>query len=129
MTDHFLFERVGPLLGVGVDLSLRARRSGRGQRTWVAQPSFSKAQMRRAQVGSAWWELCQDSPIEAMASGQKFAALSRDSNGRSPIRWQIEFTDHVTWCSTATLTKLAQKNAVTAPHQDNVITPPSTAGA
>lgn len=29
--------------------------------------------------------VCHDSPIEAMASGQKFADLSRAANGRSPI--------------------------------------------
>src|SRR5262249_40384258 len=50
-------------------------------------------------------------------------------NGRSPIMWQMELVDHVTWCSTATRTNPAQKNAVSAPHQDQVINPPSTAGS
>jgi hypothetical protein len=49
--------------------------------------------------------------MDAMASGQKFAERSRALNGRSPIRWQIELTDQVTWCSTATRTRPAQKNA------------------
>ena len=43
--------------------------------------------------------------------------------------WQIELIDQVTWCSTATRTSPAQKNAVSAPHQDIVIRPPITAGA
>ena len=46
---------------------------------------------------------------ERNASGQKFADLSRAANGRSPIMWQIELTDQVTWCSTAMRTRPAQK--------------------
>src|SRR5690349_7221125 len=83
----------------------------------------------RAQVGSAWCRLCHDSPPDRIASGQKFAALSLDTNGRSPIMWQIELVDQVTWCRIATRTKPAQKNAVSAPHQDQEISPPSTAGS
>jgi hypothetical protein len=44
-----------------------------------------------------------------------------------PIMWQIEFIDQLTWCNTATRTSPAQKNAVSAPHQDMVIRPPSRA--
>ena len=73
-------------------------------------------------------ELCQDSPIDRIASGQKLADLSLARNGRLPIMWQIELTDQVTWCRKLTRTRPAQKNAVTAPHQDQVITPPSAAG-
>ncbi|GHG03967.1 hypothetical protein GCM10017567_19930 [Amycolatopsis bullii] len=43
--------------------------------------------------------------------------------------WHREFTDQVTWCSTATRTRPAQKNAVSAPHQDIVTNPPINAGA
>ena len=50
-------------------------------------------------------------------------------NGRWPIVWQIELIDQVTWCSRKTRTSEAQKNAVSAPCQDQVIRPPSTAGA
>ena len=82
----------------------------------------------RAQVGSAWCRLCQDSPPDRIASGQKFAALSREVNGRSPSMWQIELVDQVTWCSTAMRTRPAQKNAVNAPHHDRVTRPPMTPG-
>jgi hypothetical protein len=75
----------------------------------------------RAQVGSAWCRLCHDSPIEAMASGQKFVERSRAVKGRLPIMWQIELIDQVTCSSTATRTRPAQKNPVSAPHQDQVI--------
>jgi len=83
----------------------------------------------RAIDGSAWWELCHDSPKLRIASGQKFADLSLAANGRSPIAWQIELIDQVTWCSRPTRTRLAQKNADSAPAQDIVISPPSTAGS
>src|SRR5690606_35711420 len=115
---------------------LAARRSVLGQRTLVAQPSFSKTQMVRAemstwplstpcraQVGSAWCRLCQDSPKEGMASHHTFRERSRTSKFSSPMVWQMEFTDQVTWCSRATRTSPAQKNAVNAPHQDIVTRP------
>src|SRR5690349_8006067 len=84
----------------------------------------------RAQVGSAWWELCQFSPNEMIASGQKFAARSepRVAKGRCPYTWQMELIDQVTWCSKATRTRLAQKNAVSAPRHDPVSAYPSAAG-
>jgi hypothetical protein len=72
--------------------------------------------------------LCHDSPNEKIASGQKFADLSLLVNGRFPSMWQMEFTDHVTWCSTQTRTSPAQKNAVTAPQSDQVARPPISAG-
>ena len=50
--------------------------------------------------------------MEGIASHHTFADLSRDTNGRSPIVWQIELIDQVTWCSSATRTRDAQKNAV-----------------
>src|SRR6185295_15503447 len=83
----------------------------------------------RAQVGSAWCRLCQDSPIERIASGQTLVARPWAVHGRSPTMWQIELIDQVTWCSTATRTTPAQKNAVNAPHHDIVATPPIKAGA
>src|ERR1700712_5199853 len=120
---------------------MRASRCELGQRTFVAQPNFSKIQMVRAemsswprktpcraQVGSAWCRLCQDSPNDRNASGQKFADLSRAANGRSPIMWQIELTDQVTWWSNAIRTRPAQKKQVSAPIQDIVSRPPMTAG-
>jgi hypothetical protein len=75
-----------------------ASRWGVGQRTFHTQPSFSNSQITRAEmsiwprstpcradVGSAWCRLCQDSPADRIAIGQKFAALSREANGRLPI--------------------------------------------
>src|SRR6185437_7743024 len=82
-----------------------------------------------AHVGSAWCRLCHDSPNEAMASQETFRDRSRASNSLSPKVWQIELIDHVTWCSSVTRTRLAQKNAVMAPYQDIPHRPPMTAGS
>jgi len=49
----------------------------------------------RAQVGSAWCKLCQDSPSDVIASGQKFVDWSRRVQGRSPTIRQIELIDQV----------------------------------
>jgi hypothetical protein len=59
----------------------------------------------RALVGSAWWRLCQLSPNESRARGHRLVARSwrRVRNGRSPIRWQREFTLQVTWWSRASV--------------------------
>src|SRR6266571_4459865 len=117
-------------------------RASSGQRTSYAQPSFSASQMPRAamsiwplsapcraQVGSAWCRLCQDSPKDRIASQETFLDLSLTSNSSLPKVWQIELIDQVTWCRKLTRTRLAQKNAVTAPCQDIDQTPPIRAGA
>src|SRR5690606_30524133 len=71
----------------------RASLVGVGQRTSYTQPNFSNSQINRAEisicprlppcraeVGSAWCRLCHDSPKDRIASGQKFADLSRAAN-------------------------------------------------
>src|SRR6266700_1473089 len=78
----------------------------------------------RAQVGSAWCRLCQDSPNDAIASHDTFRDLSRTSNSSLPKVWQMELMAQVTWCSSATRTRLPQKKAVTAPCQDIPHRPP-----
>src|SRR5580693_5419204 len=83
----------------------------------------------RAQVGSAWCRLCQDSPKLRIASQLTLRDLSRTSNSSLPKVWQIELIDQVTWCRNATRTRLAQKNAMTAPCQDHVHRPPIRAGS
>src|SRR5271155_4583230 len=83
----------------------------------------------RAQVGSAWCRLCQDSPNDRIASQFTFRDLSLTSNSSWPNVWQIELIDQVTWCRKATRTRLAQKNAMTAPCQDHIQSPPISAGA
>src|SRR5258708_36296553 len=116
--------------------------SSSGQRTSWAQPSFSATQITLAavsicplsapclaQVGSAWCRLCQDSPNDRIASQLTFRDLSRTSNSALPNVWQMELIDQVTWCKNATRTRLAQKNAVTAPSQDHDHSPPIAAGA
>ena len=50
-------------------------------------------------------------------------------NGLLPIMWQIELIDQVTWCSAAMRTRPAQNSPGSAPHQDQLISPPSAAGA
>src|ERR1700722_15849658 len=86
----------------------------------------------RAQVGSAWCRLCQDSPKEAMASQGTLTERSRDCQSVLPQVWQIELIDQVTWCSRVTRTRLAQKNASMAACQEKtpaeVQKPPMTAG-
>src|ERR1022692_1045526 len=82
-----------------------------------------------AQVGSAWCRLCQDSPNDRIANQETFLDLSLTSNSSLPKVWQIEFIDQVTWCRNATRTRLAQKNAVTAPCHDIDQSPPISAGA
>src|ERR1700761_232848 len=88
----------------------------------------------RAQVGSAWCRLCQDSPKEAIASQETFTDRSRDCQSVLPQVWQIELVDQVTWCSSVTRTTLAQKNISIALCQDQTAPvefqkPPITAGA
>src|SRR6266540_6331774 len=146
---HVLMMRVmaparssGPHQAAWLATSLPSMRSRTGHRTSLTHPNFSKIQISRAevsscplstpwraQVGSAWWRLCQDSPIDGIASHQTFADLSRDTNGRSPIVWQIELIDQVTWCSSDTRTREPQKNPVTAPCHDQVSSPPRMAGS
>src|SRR5665811_947509 len=82
----------------------------------------------RAQVGLAWCRLCQDSPIDRIASHQTLADLSWLVKGRSPMAWQIELIDHVTWWSRPMRTSDPQKKAVAAPCQDIDHRPPMTAG-
>src|SRR5580658_4630061 len=82
-----------------------------------------------AHVGSAWCRLCHDSPKDRIASQLTFLDLSLTSNSSLPKVWQIELMDQVTWCRNATRTRLAQKNAVTAPCQDIDHRPPMRAGA
>src|SRR5712691_9933201 len=134
---------------VVIEPSLRAlpvcladSRCSSGQRTSYAQPSFSASQMPRAamsiwplstpclaQVGSAWCRLCQDSPKDRIASQETFLDLSLTSNSSLPKVWQIELIDQVMWGRRATRTRLAQKNAVTAPCHDIDHSPPIRAGA
>src|SRR6266851_324435 len=83
----------------------------------------------RAQVGSEWCRLCQDSPKEGIASQATLRDLSRTSKSSLPKVWQTELIDQVTWCSRQIRTRLAQKNAVTAPGQDIDHRPPISAGA
>src|ERR1700745_284757 len=82
----------------------------------------------RAQVGSAWCRLCQDSPNDAMASQGTLRDLSRAMQSSLPKTWQTELIDQVTWCSRATRTRLAQKNAVSAAWNDIPHRPPIIAG-
>src|ERR1700729_2109560 len=117
-------------------------RASSGHRTSYTQPSLSASQMVlaamsiwplrtpcRAHVGSAWCRLCQDSPKDRMASQETFLDLSRTSNSALPKVWQIELIDQVMWCRNAIRTRVAQKNAVTAPCHDMDHSPPIRAGA
>jgi hypothetical protein len=93
------------------------------------ESSWPRSTPCRADVGSAWCRLCHDSPHDRIASHHTLPERSRDLNGRLPTAWQIELIDQVTWCSSATRTSEPQKNAVKAPHQDIVTSPPISGGS
>src|SRR5579872_3499547 len=101
--------------------------------TRALESSWPRSAPCRAQVGSAWCRLCQDSPNEAMASQATLTDRSRDTQSVLPQVWQMELIDQVTWCSRVTRTRPAQKNASMARCQDQtpleVQKPPITAGA
>ena len=61
----------------------------------------------RAQVGWAWWTLCQLSPRDTMASGHRFVLRSAVSSDRQPKVWHSELTDQVTWWRSAIRTRPA----------------------
>src|SRR2546429_7465473 len=63
-----------------------------------------------------------------MASHATFRDLSRTSKSSLPKVWQTELMDQVTWCSRQIRTRLAQKNAVSAPYHDIDHSPPIRAG-
>src|SRR5438046_9685464 len=63
-----------------------------------------------------------------MASHATFRDLSRTSKSSLPKVWQTELMDQVTWCSRQIRTRLAQKNAVSAPYHDIDHRPPIRAG-
>src|SRR5215469_18863785 len=63
-----------------------------------------------------------------MASQATFRDLSLTSKSSLPNVWQTELIDQVTWCSRQTRTRLAQKNAVSAPASDIDHKPPIRAG-
>src|SRR5215470_757429 len=122
-------------------VSLAESRRLSGHRTSQAQPSCSAHLMTRAltsiwpfsapwraQVGSAWCRLCQDSPNDGMASQATFRDLSLTSKSSWPNVWHTELIDQVTWCSRQTRTKVAQKKAVSAPCHDSDHRPPIMAG-
>src|SRR4051794_3558853 len=93
------------------------------------ESSWPRSTPCRADVGSAWCRLCQDSPQDRIASHHTLPERSRDLKGRLPTAWQIELIDHVTWCSSATRTSEPQKKPVSAPHHDIVARPPISGGS
>src|SRR5690606_3637000 len=83
----------------------------------------------RAQAGSAWCQLCQPSPNVSSATHHTFDERSRVRKGRAPEVWATEFTDHVTWWTTAERTRPPQKQALQAPAHDHDQSPPAAAGS
>src|SRR2546427_3259253 len=63
-----------------------------------------------------------------MASQATLRDLSLTSKSSFPNVWQTELIDQVTWCSRQMRTRLAQKNAVSAPASDSDHRPPISAG-
>src|ERR1017187_6937173 len=58
----------------------------------------------RAEVGWAWWLLCQPSPNEMSATHQLLRESSRVANRRAPHMWVAEFTSQVA-CRPKTMRK------------------------
>ena len=114
---------------------------GGGPADVVRPAQVLQAQMRRADMSSCPLHSVAGAGgvgvvqvVPGLAHGRdgqrpEVGGLAGAVNGRSPIMWQIEWIDKVMWCSTAARMSPAQKNAVSAPHQDRVMNPPSRPGA
>src|SRR5262245_28584677 len=69
----------------------------------------------RAEVGCAWWLLCQPSPKVKRATHQVLRESSRVAKRRSPHMWVAEFTAQVA-CSPKTMrTQLPHRNKGSPP--------------
>src|SRR5947209_2489162 len=63
----------------------------------------------RAEVGCAWWLLCQPSPKEIAATHQLLRESSRVAKRRAPHMWVAEFTSQVAWRPATMRTQFAQR--------------------
>src|SRR5205807_4683008 len=83
----------------------------------------------RAEVGKAWWLLCQASPN---VKGESHARL-RDSSfvayGLRPKKWQRELMQNVNWWHRKIRTAPPQSIAVSPPSTDPVRATPSPNGS
>ena len=57
-----------------------------------------------AEVGNAWWLLCQASPKEKNESQNRLRDSSFVSKRRRPKKWHSELIEYVAWCRTSTRT-------------------------
>src|SRR3569833_1180340 len=64
----------------------------------------------RAEVGCAWWLLCQPSPKVISATHQLLRESSRVANRRDPHWWVAELTSQVAWRPTTTRRQMPQRN-------------------
>ena len=86
----------------------------------MARPPGSSSARRspwKADVGKAWWLLCQDSPNEIQDSHQTFRDSSCDANRRRPEKWQIELIENVTCWSRKILTAPPQISPARNPYR------------
>src|ERR1044071_8291926 len=68
----------------------------------------------RAEVGCAWWLLCQPSPNEIMATHQLLRESSRVAKRRAPHMWVAELTSQVA-CSPATMRRQFAHRTIGSP--------------
>ena len=100
--------------------------------TFHASPSFSSPVITQppgsiaassffmpwnAELGNAWWLLCQLSPNEIRLSSQTLRDSSELLKFRRPQKWQIELIENVTWWSRKMRIAPPQRSAVSAPCQ------------
>ncbi len=83
----------------------------------------------RAQVGSTWCRLCQDSPKEGIASQLTLLERSRLLKGRLPNTWQIRVNRPGHVVHECDANNAAPEHAVRRRSHDQVIRPPMMPGS
>src|SRR6266852_4301685 len=82
----------------------------------------------RAEVGCAWWLLCQPSPKVRSATHQLLRESSLVSNRRRPHRCVAELTSHVE-CRPTVTRRQTPHNTIGSPPKANRMAPRTTVGS
>src|SRR5512147_2674385 len=107
------------------DLAIPSRLSSR---IWIQDGSNSyQAKPWRADVGWAWWLLCQPSPKVMRATHQLLRESSRVAKRREPQRCVAEFTSHVA-CRPKTMRTHMPQSISGRPPRASSSTPSATLG-
>src|SRR6185295_3614226 len=95
---------------------------------WIQEISNSyQAKPWRADVGCAWWLLCQPSPNVRIATHQLFLESSLVWKRRRPHIWVAEFTSQVE-CSPTVTRKNTSHNTIGHPPRASTARPKTTSG-